>query len=92
MDNTLCSAFWNHTNIRGGNRVFPCCRYKTPIQTFGGDLEKVLYSKEYKSLRSDSSNGIRNPNCEKCYYEESLGKKSTRQWFNEKLCWRNCRT
>jgi sulfatase maturation enzyme AslB (radical SAM superfamily) len=83
MDNTLCSAFWNHTNIRGGDRVFPCCRYKTPIQTFDGDLEKVLHSKEYESLRSDSLNGIRNPNCEKCYYEESLGKKSTRQWFNE---------
>jgi MoaA/NifB/PqqE/SkfB family radical SAM enzyme len=83
MENTFCSAFWNHTNIRGGNRVFPCCRYKTPVQTFDGDLGKVLYSKEYESLRSDSLNGIRNSNCEKCYYEESLGKKSTRQWFNE---------
>jgi organic radical activating enzyme len=83
MENTFCSAFWNHTNIRGGNRVFPCCRYKTPVQTFDGDLGKVLYSDEYESLRSDSLNGIRNSNCEKCYYEESLGKKSTRQWFNE---------
>jgi organic radical activating enzyme len=83
MSETFCSAFWNHTNIRGGNRVFPCCRYKTPVQTFDGDLEKVLHSKEYESLRSDSLNGIRNSNCEKCYYEESLNKKSTRQWFNE---------
>ena len=83
MENTFCSAFWNHTNIRGGNRVFPCCRYKTPVQTFDGDLGKVLHSKEYESLRSDSLNGIRNSNCEKCYYEESLNKKSTRQWFNE---------
>ena len=40
-------------------------------------------SKKYESLRSDSLNGIRNSNCEKCYYEESLNKKSTRQWFNE---------
>jgi MoaA/NifB/PqqE/SkfB family radical SAM enzyme len=83
MENTFCSAFWSHTNIRGGNRVFPCCRYKTPVQTFDGDLGKVLYSDEYESLRSDSLNGIRNSNCEKCYYEESLNKKSTRQWFNE---------
>lgn len=83
MSETFCSAFWNHTNIRGGNRVFPCCRYKTSVQTFDGDLEKVLHSKEYESLRSDSLNGIRNLNCEKCYYEESLGKESTRQWFNE---------
>jgi len=83
MSETFCSAFWNHTNIRGGNRVFPCCRYKTPVQIFDGDLGKVLHSKEYGSLRSDSLNGIRNSNCEKCYYEESLNKKSTRQWFNE---------
>ena len=83
MYETFCSAFWNHTNIRGGNRVFPCCRYKTSVQTFDGDLGKVLHSKEYESLRSDSLNGIRNSNCEKCYYEESLNKKSTRQWFNE---------
>jgi uncharacterized Fe-S cluster-containing radical SAM superfamily protein len=83
MSETFCSAFWNHTNIRGGNRVFPCCRYKTSVQTFDGDLGKVLHSKEYESLRSDSLNGIRNSNCEKCYYEESLNKKSTRQWFNE---------
>ena len=83
MSETFCSAFWNHTNIRGGNRVFPCCRYKTPVQIFDGDLGKVLHSKKYESLRSDSLNGIRNSNCEKCYYEESLNKKSTRQWFNE---------
>jgi sulfatase maturation enzyme AslB (radical SAM superfamily) len=83
MSETFCSAFWNHTNIRGGNRVFPCCRYKTPVQTFDGDLTKVLHSKEYGSLRLDSLNGIKNSNCEKCYYEESLNKKSTRQWFNE---------
>jgi sulfatase maturation enzyme AslB (radical SAM superfamily) len=83
MSETFCSAFWNHTNIRGGNRVFPCCRYKTAVQIFDGDLGKVLHSKEYESLRSDSLNGIRNSNCEKCYYEESLNKKSTRQWFNE---------
>jgi organic radical activating enzyme len=83
MSETFCSAFWNHTNIRGGNRVFPCCRYKTPIQTFDGDLENVLHSEEYGLLRANSLNNIKNSNCEKCYYEESLGKKSTRQEFNE---------
>jgi sulfatase maturation enzyme AslB (radical SAM superfamily) len=83
MNKTLCSAFWNHTNIRGGDRVFPCCRFKKPIQSFDGNLGAVLHSIEYDKLRQDSSNGIAIPECQKCYMEEDLGKKSLRQEFNE---------
>jgi len=83
MNKTMCSAFWNHTNIRGGNRVFPCCRFKRPIQTFDGDVAAVLHTAEYDRLRQDSVNGIAIPECQKCYMEEELGKKSLRQEFNE---------
>jgi sulfatase maturation enzyme AslB (radical SAM superfamily) len=83
MSNTLCSAFWNHTNIRGGDRVFPCCRFKQPVQTFDGDIDAVLHSPEYDKLRQDSLNGVAIPECQKCYMEEALGKKSLRQEFNE---------
>jgi sulfatase maturation enzyme AslB (radical SAM superfamily) len=83
MNKTLCSAFWNHTNIRGGDRVFPCCRFKKPIQTFNGNLDAVLHSLEYNKLRQDSRNGIAIPECQKCYMEEDHGKKSLRQEFNE---------
>jgi len=83
MNKTMCSAFWNHTNIRGGDRVFPCCRFKKPIQSFDGNLDAVLHSIEYDKLRQDSSNGIAIPECQKCYMEEELGKKSLRQEFNE---------
>lgn len=77
-----CAAFWNHTNVRPGNRVFPCCRFKTPVTTFTGDVTAILHTAEYIKLREDSANGVHIAGCEKCYYEESLGKESLRQRFN----------
>jgi sulfatase maturation enzyme AslB (radical SAM superfamily) len=75
-----CAAFWHHTNIRSDNKVFPCCRFKTPIQEFTGDVVNILNSNEYKDLR-DHSGPI--AGCAKCDYEETMGVKSLRQKFNE---------
>ena len=77
-----CAALYNHTNIRGGNRVYPCCRYKQPLQTFDGDVNKVLNSYSYNKLRHDMMTGWV-PECAKCKHEEELGKESLRQWFNK---------
>jgi len=79
---TRCAAFWHHTNIRSGDRIFPCCRYKHPVAKFDGDLSRVLFIKEYDELRSRSENNEYIPECAKCYHEESLGKTSLRQQFN----------
>ena len=79
-----CSAFWKHTNIRPGNRVYPCCRFKHSIGSFDGDIGSVLQTYEYKELRRASEAGEWISGCEKCYYEESIGHKSLRQEFNEK--------
>lgn len=79
---TICSAFWKHTNIRGGNRIFPCCRFKEPVLEFDGNVSAILNSQTYDQLRLDSIAGTKNKNCAKCYLEESLGKKSLRQEFN----------
>lgn len=76
-----CAALYNHTNIRGGDRIYPCCRYKQPLQKFDGDVDNILHSKEYIKLRENFS--IDNPNCAKCKHEESHGKESLRQWFNK---------
>jgi len=85
MDNgTFCSAFWKHTNLRPGDRIYPCCRFKDSIGTFNGDLINLLDITEYKSLREKSLSGEKISGCEKCYYEESIGHKSLRQEFNEK--------
>ena len=81
MEKVKCAALYNHTNIRGGNRVYPCCRYKSSIQTFDGDVGNILHSDEYKALRENFS--IDDPNCAKCKHEESLGKESLREWFNK---------
>lgn len=79
---TLCSAFWKHTNIRNNNLIYPCCRFKTPIQKFDGNVESVLKSEVYELLRSNSASGVKIDGCTKCYYEESQGKESLRQKFN----------
>jgi sulfatase maturation enzyme AslB (radical SAM superfamily) len=82
-DMSKCSAFWVHTNIRPGNRIFPCCRFKRPIATFTGDVSAVLHIEEYDKLREGSLNGVQFPECEKCYTEENQGKESLRQKFNK---------
>ena len=74
---TVCSALYNHANIRGGNRVYPCCRFKQSIQQFNGDVENILSSDQYHTLRQSWS--IDDPNCAKCKHEEALGKESLRQ-------------
>lgn len=80
---TKCAAFWNHTNLRSGNRVFPCCRFKEPIATFSGDPSEILNLPEYEELRNKSDSGEFIDGCQKCYHEESIGKESLRQRFNK---------
>jgi len=78
-----CAAFWKHTNIRSNNKVFPCCRFKSPVADFNGNLIEILDSEVYKELRDKSTRGEFIKGCEKCYYEESKGKTSLRQTLNE---------
>lgn len=75
-----CAAFWHHTNIRNNNDIFPCCRFKTPVQKFDGDVVNILNSAEYKELREHVGPIA---GCAKCDYEESKGKESLRQQFNK---------
>jgi sulfatase maturation enzyme AslB (radical SAM superfamily) len=92
-EDTMCSAFWKHTNIRSGNNIFPCCRFKYPVAKFDGDVDKILHLPVYEKLRHDSANGIPIKGCSKCYQEDAQGKAilpnevkagaSTRQEFNE---------
>ena len=78
-----CAALYNHTNIRGGDRIFPCCRFKNSIQWFDGDVNNILNSYSYNLLRSRMESGEKLPECAKCWHEENLGKPSLRQWFNK---------
>tara|TARA_S200002703_G_scaffold158102_2_gene167613 strand:+ start:1492 stop:2481 length:990 start_codon:yes stop_codon:yes gene_type:complete len=77
-----CAALYHHTNLRSDNRIYPCCRYKTQLQTFDGDVDAILHSDQYNKLRESWT--IDDPNCAKCKYEEQqIGKTSLRESFNE---------
>jgi|TARA_B110000977_G_scaffold105010_1_gene137008 sulfatase maturation enzyme AslB (radical SAM superfamily) len=76
-----CAAFWKHTNLRNNNKIYPCCRFKTPVQSFDGNIENVLHSDTYKKLRNTDVSKL--SDCSKCMYEEANGKHSLRQTFNE---------
>jgi sulfatase maturation enzyme AslB (radical SAM superfamily) len=82
VSDTICSAFWKHTNIRPGNKIYPCCRFKTSIGEFDGNLNQVLNSSAYQQLRTASLAGEKISGCAKCYHEEKHGRESTRQKFN----------
>lgn len=78
-----CAAFWKHTNLRNDDNIYPCCRFKHPVQKFDGNFENILQSKEYQQLRESSSKNQYIDGCSKCYYEERKGKVSLRQKFNQ---------
>lgn len=80
---TRCAAFWHHLNLRSGDRVFPCCRYKTPVATFQGDFDSIINSDRWQQLRELSEQGIELPGCQKCYHEERIGRTSLREKFNQ---------
>ena len=80
---TVCAALYNHTNLRGGDRIYPCCRFKSSIQWFDGDVDNILNSYNYNLLRKRMESGEKLPECAKCWHEEDLGKESLRQWFNK---------
>lgn len=77
-----CSAFWRHANLRGDDRIFPCCRFKTSVGIFAGNLDGILSTEQYQQLREQSAAGIPIDGCGKCYHEEAMGKTSLRQQFN----------
>lgn len=78
-----CAALFNHTNIRSGNRIYPCCRYKESIMHFDGNVGKIMHSYMYNKLRGDMETEWL-PGCGKCKHEEELGVESLRQKFNKK--------
>jgi len=78
---TKCAAFWKHTNIRGDNRIFPCCRFKRPVAVFDTSISNILESDVYEKLRQSDVSKM--PECAKCMHEEANGRKSLRQEFNE---------
>lgn len=92
---TFCVLPWMHlaTNASGNLRV--CCN-STPGKNFitkedgkpyklhKDDLQEAWNSKVYQTIRQQMLNGERPEMCERCFREEDVGIKSSRQAWNEK--------
>lgn len=82
---TVCAAFWNIASIRNNSDVHPCCRFKYPVLKLSDNLNDILTSTQYQSLRDNSLLGNEIEGCQKCYQEEKLGKTSLRQQYNNEF-------
>lgn len=82
MTRTRCAALYNHVNLRAGNELYPCCRFKKSLGKWTGDLEDALHSPVFEHLRFRAQTE-QLPECAKCFHEEHLGRKSYREWWNE---------
>ena len=48
MTSKKCAALYNHTHIRPGGKVYPCCRFKKQLMHFDGNFDR-LEATYYKS-------------------------------------------
>lgn len=84
-DNYFCMAPFTHLSIDAQSRIRPCCMfYPTIYEKKYKKLTDIFSGDENKSLRDRMLNGEKIEGCNKCYIDESIGKKSYRQTFNER--------
>ena len=79
---TNCAALYNHVNLRAGNELYPCCRFKKSLGKWTEDISDALHSPVFEHLRYRAQTEEL-PECAKCFHEERIGRKSYRQWWNE---------
>jgi molybdenum cofactor biosynthesis enzyme MoaA len=95
MSNTFCVLPWMHlaTNASGNLRV--CCNSTpgknfitkdngSPYQLYKDNLEEAWNSKVYTTIRKQMLAGERPEMCQRCFGEEDVGIKSSRQSWNAK--------
>jgi organic radical activating enzyme len=85
----FCMAPWVHQYMFPDGRVFPCCIAAQDINnplgnlSKGETLEQIWNSNQTKALRMAMLQGKKTSLCENCYKYQDLGKKSSREEFNE---------
>jgi len=88
MTNTYCVNAIHGLSINTSGTVKTCCMAENdlPKKTISNYRIIELFEDEFfKKIRSDLNDGIRNPNCKKCWDEEDAGRKSKRLRDNEAL-------
>ena len=81
---TFCVNPWLSLSLQTDNKLSPCCLiagWNFPYQ----DLDKYFKSKQLNDLRKDLLNGVKNKSCDRCWYKESQGTESLRQWSNKTI-------
>lgn len=82
-----CSALTNHCCLRISDTYTPCCRYENQQQRFPTDqysYETFIATDFYKNIQQNMSQGW-DSGCRPCQQEESIGKESLRQRYNQRL-------
>lgn len=95
MSDTFCILPWMHlaTNSTGNLRV--CCNSTpgknfitkddgTSYKLYKDDIKEAWNSEVYKTIRTQMLNGERPEMCARCFKEEDIGIRSTRQGWNER--------
>ena len=84
-DQYFCMAPFTHLSVDAQSRIRPCCMfYPTIYNEKYTKLNDIFIGNENKILRDKMLNGERIDGCNKCYIDETIGKKSYRQLFNER--------
>lgn len=84
-------APWVHQYMFPDGKMFPCCQSAEDLSvnlgslSSGQTLRDIWNSEASKELRRNMLAGKHSKICEGCYKYQSLGKKSSRQEFNEKF-------
>jgi len=85
----FCMAPWVHQYMFPDGKVFPCCISANDLDDVlghlgnGDTLEEIWNNAPTKKLRKNMLNGVKSNICEGCYRYQALGKKSSREEFNE---------
>ena len=81
-NNTYCALPFNHLYVEATGDLKPCCignRFKTYTNLKHMSIDDAFNTDEYKQLRLDLLNGVRNPLCKNCWDKEDIGIPSHRQ-------------
>ena len=90
---TMCMYPWNAMEFKPNGTVRPCCVYSQPVVLDDGKefnmnnnksflFDDIYYSESMRDLRQQFRQGKKPSGCNKCWVEESQGKKSDRLLYN----------
>jgi MoaA/NifB/PqqE/SkfB family radical SAM enzyme len=84
-DKAFCIFPWIHMYTEPDGRTFPCCTVEQDTineNTKDKTLKEIFNSDDWKQLRLDMLNGVKNPICRRCHSVEDSGSPSYRTFAN----------